>query len=442
MDSKKLCNLNNVDNCNSVISEITEELNLIQTLSKIGSWKIDLDSTIVECSDQIFEIFEIPNTTEMTYRLWFDFVTVNDRERLHQAFRDSLSTTSNFDIEYRIKTGTSKVKWLRGRADLSTRKGHFVFGTIQDITERKENEESLQRMSAVFLQSEEGSAITDVTGTILDINAAFTKVTGYTSAEVIGQNPRILQSGKQDKVFYERMWNEILTTGIWSGEIWNKNKNGDIYPEHLKIFSVKDKNGEVTNFISLFSDISAVKKHNDEIQFLAYHDPLTGLPNRAKLTEMITSAIDYADRNNHLTMLAFLDLDGFKPINDVYGHQVGDRVLKYVANKISSCIRSNDMCSRIGGDEFVILFSHVHNEGEAHHALTRIIAEIHKPFKVDENEIKLSISIGVTIYPGDKSTSDTLLRHADQAMYQAKQLGKNRIEYFQSPSINSTLNKS
>jgi len=409
--------------------KIQSELEELQTISKIGSWKIDLDSNKVECSKEIYKIFEIPFDIEMTYRSWFDYVVVNDRERLHDAFRYAVSTTATFDCEYRIETGLKNIKWLRGRADLSTRTGHYVFGTVQDITETKENEESLRRMSSVFLQSEEGSAITDVNGIILDINAAFTRVTGYSAEEVIGRNPRVLQSGKQDETFYKKMWNDILTLGVWSGEIWNKNKAGIIYPEHLKIFAIKDKNGEIINFISLFSDISEIKKYNEQMQYLAFHDVLTGLPNRTKLTEHITAALDYADRNKHMTVLAFLDLDGFKPVNDNHGHDVGDELLKRIASTINRNIRSNDMCARIGGDEFVILFSHVQDETEAHLALERIVSQIHKPHIINDQSIEVSASIGVTIYPNDKSNPDTLLRHADQAMYRAKQSGKNQIVY-------------
>lgn len=423
---------NDLSSHEQIIKELTEELNRIQSLANIGTWKLDLNTNIVTCSSEVFNIFELCYNSEMTYRTWFNYVIEEDKERLHLAFRESMATTSEFDVEYRIKTKKGNLKWLRGRADLHTRKNNFVFGTVQDITAAKENEESLQRMSAVFLQSEEGSAITDISGIILNINAAFTRVTGYTAEEVIGKNPRVLQSGKQDSEFYKKMWNDILTLGVWSGEIWNKNKAGVIYPEHLKIFAVRDKKGEIINFISLFSDISEIKKHHDQLNFLAFHDSLTGLPNRTKLTEHIISALDYADRNKHFTVIAFLDLDGFKPVNDSYGHDVGDKLLRHIADTINSNIRSNDMCARFGGDEFVILFTHVQDETEAHLALKRIIQQIHRPFTIDGNIIDVSASVGVTIYPSDNSNPDTLLRHADQAMYTAKQLGKNQIFYFTS----------
>lgn len=410
--------------------DLIAELNIIKSISKVGSWKYNIETQLIECSAEALRLFNISPGTKIDFQFWIDQIVISDQVRVVSTYKKAMEEHTLFDCEYRIKPDSKKIKWVRSRADNTNVVNQLIYGTVEDITDRKDYETSLKQMSAIFLQSDEGSAITDVDGIILNVNESFTRVTGYTAEEAIGKNPKILQSGIQSPEFYKQIWNELLTVGSWSGEIYNKNKNGVVYPEHLRIFSVKDNNGEITNFISLFSDITEVKRQLDQANYLATHDSLTGLPNRTMLTNIIRDALEYSDRNKNLTMIAFLDLDGFKPVNDEFGHEVGDLVLREIAKKIKSQLRKHDACARLGGDEFVIVFSHVKNEEESKLALNRIIEEINKPFMIEDNKIQLSASMGITLYPEDKSPPDTLIRHADQAMYAAKQLGKNRIVYF------------
>jgi diguanylate cyclase (GGDEF)-like protein/PAS domain S-box-containing protein len=281
-----------------------------------------------------------------------------------------------------------------------------------------------------FQKAHEGISITDKTGNIIDVNPSFTRITGYERLEAIGQNPRILKSGIHDDDFYKAMWQKIIKTGNWRGEIWNRNKFGEVYPEILSISAVTDANNVITNYVAVFTDISRIKKQEKMLKQLAYHDALTNLPNRTLLLDRLNQAIMQSQRDDHYLAVCYLDLDGFKPINDTYGHEAGDELLVAMAERLMEYKRSADTIARLGGDEFVILLLGLENESEYEHIMQRILNIINQPFVIAQEQVKVSASIGISIYPDDDSDADTLLRHADQAMYQAKQEGKNRIHLF------------
>ncbi len=308
-----------------------------------------------------------------------------------------------------------------------TRANHEV---TRRYNAQKKAEKDLLLHSIAFHSAHEGISLTDAKGVLQEINPAFSRITGYERAEVIGKNTRILKSGRHDDTFYRNMWGSIRKTGHWRGEIWNRNKFGEIYPQLLSITSVHDAEGAVTNFIAVFSDISRLKEQEQELKKMAHYDSLTQLPNRVLLVDRITQSQYRADRDGNFMALCFIDLDGFKPINDNFGHKTGDRLLVKLANRFRETLRGGDTVARLGGDEFVFIFIGLDNEKSYEVLVDRLLKKVSQPLKVDDIEIKLSASVGVTIYPTDKTDADTLLRHADQAMYQAKKHGKNRYTLF------------
>jgi diguanylate cyclase (GGDEF)-like protein/PAS domain S-box-containing protein len=291
-------------------------------------------------------------------------------------------------------------------------------------------EERLRLHTTAFDNSHEGITLTNAQGEILEVNPAFTRITGYERSEVIGRNPRVLKSGRHDQKFYAAMWKSILETGTWRGEIWNRSKFGDIYPELLSISAVRDADGHLTNFVAVFSDISRLKEQEKQLVQMAYFDALTGLPNRVLLADRIVQASAQTRRSNTLMAVCYLDLDGFKPINDTWGHDVGDQLLVEVANRFKATLRAGDTVARLGGDEFVLLMLGLANVAECEQAVQRMLHTVSNPLLVAPQPVMLSASIGMAIFPLDEGDADTLLRHADQAMYRAKQSGKNRFHVF------------
>jgi diguanylate cyclase (GGDEF)-like protein/PAS domain S-box-containing protein len=300
----------------------------------------------------------------------------------------------------------------------------------RDLTERKLSDDKLRLTAKVFSNTLEGILITDVDGNIIDVNEAFCTTSGYACDELIGQNPRILQSGMQSGSFYESMWQSILTTGHWAGELWNRKKEGELYVEWLSISAIANEAGRVTHYAGISSDITLTKHHEKQLERIAHYDALTGIPNRTLLGDRMKQAIARTAREQNMMAVCYLDLDGFKPINDSMGHEAGDRVLIEIAQRIENTIRGDDTVARLGGDEFVILLLGLERGEECSMTLNRLLAAISEPIDIAFKPFVLSASIGVSIYPLDDEDTDTLLRHADQAMYVAKQSGKNRFHIY------------
>ena len=317
-----------------------------------------------------------------------------------------------------------------------------LFTIIHDITDRKRAEESMRVTASVFDISQEGIVITDSSNNIIDVNPAFTRITGYDRNESIGKDPKILSSGRQGKTFYEAMWKSLNTQKSWRGEVWNRRKSGEIYPEMLSISVLYDSEGKVLRHVAVFSDISVLKEHETELRRVAHYDPLTSIPNRLLLADRMKQAISQTSRDQCMMAVCYLDLDGFKPINDALGHQAGDEVLMEVAKRIGITIRGGDTVARLGGDEFVILLLGLEKGEECIATLERILATIAEPFTIQDRTVLVSASIGVSIYPLDEEDPDLLLRHADQAMYVAKQSGKNRFHIYDVELDKLTKNQS
>ena len=316
---------------------------------------------------------------------------------------------------------------------LQNNKGQHIgyLGTFEDISERKQTEEKLKQAAKVLENSAEAICITDAESRIIVVNRAFSHITGYHESEILGKTTSILKSGKHDKSFYKIMWQSINDTAHWEGEIWNRRKNGEVYPEWLNISVIRDEvTNEITNYLAIFSDITRTKQNEQRLAYLAHYDDLTGLPNRTLFYERVERALFLAQEKNYQIAVLFLDLDHFKYVNDTWGHAVGDLLLKDAANRIVQCVRKNDTVARLGGDEFTAVLDNIDSAETASSIGQRILDSMRPPFYLNGHETFISTSIGISIYPSDGQDVETLLKHADTAMYRAKERGKDNYQFF------------
>ncbi len=307
--------------------------------------------------------------------------------------------------------------------------------------QRMESDKKLQLSSRVFSDTHEGITITDADMNIIDVNPSFCDITGYNRDDVLGKNLRELNSSEQSPEFYEEMWRVISEVGHWQGEVWNRRKSGELYAELLTISTLLGDDDEVKNYIGVFTDITQSKEQQEKLHLMAHYDVLTGLPNRALFVDRFSQAIAHSKRAKKQLAICFLDLDNFKPINDNYGHEVGDKLLIEVAQRITANIREEDTVSRQGGDEFALLLNNIESTSECEQTLRRIHQALSQPYIIDDYPHNITASSGVTLYPNDQGDVDTLLRHADQAMYQSKLLGKHRYHVFNPESDLLTIKK-
>ncbi len=291
-------------------------------------------------------------------------------------------------------------------------------------------DESLRLAASVFENSQEGILIADARNRIIDVNEAFSRITGYSRLDVLGRNPAFLGADLHPPQFFEDLWRDLLTHDHWRGEFWNRRKDGEVLAEIVSIAVIRNDAGGVQNFVAIFSDISHIKEHEAELHRISHFDPLTGLPNRRLLDDRLRQAMSHADRHAGSVSICLLDLDGFKEINDRFGHKMGDNLLCIVAGRLKSCLRDGDTVARLGGDEFLLVFPSLSHDGEYEVIMRRILEAMALPAWLDGNRLQVSASIGVTFFPADDVDADTLIRHADHAMYQAKQSGKNRYQLF------------
>lgn len=356
------------------------------------------------------------------------------REDIQAREAESHRTMGDFEAEFRVMDRAGHEKWVsvRSRPRLAG-EGRVIWdGVALDVTEQRQAENKLRLSASVFENANEGIMITDPYGNILDVNQAFSLITGYERSNAIGQNARILSSGRQDRAFYADMWAQLNDKGHWRGELWNRRQDGVLYAEMLTIGAVRGNQGEITHFVALFNDITALKNHQKELEFIAHYDALTHLPNRVMLADRLHQAMTQSRRHHNLIAIAYIDLDGFKGINDRYSHAIGDKLLVRVGGKLRSSLRDGDTLSRLGGDEFVAVLLDLNAPEEAVPVLERLLAATSEPHYCEGLDLHLSASIGVSFYPqaDDLVDADQLLRQADQAMYVAKQAGKNRYHVF------------
>ncbi|MDX8404700.1 MAG: diguanylate cyclase [Mariprofundus sp.] len=317
-----------------------------------------------------------------------------------------------------------------GAASVCRGEGVGFNAFMRDISERKSYEQRLFLADRVMQGALEGIIITNCDNVILAVNPSFTATTGFSEDEVVGLTPRILQSGRQDKRFYGELWSIVAATGRWQGEIWNKRKNGEQYLEWLNISAVKDTNGNTTHYVGTFQDITKQKENEERLKFLSHHDQLTGLPNRVLFFDRFQQSISAAQRRGKILALLFVDLDGFKSVNDELGHHSGDLVLKQVATRLQNTVRAMDTIARVGGDEFTGILAEVGGPEDAVVVAQKIIAAVAVPFAIDENQVSIGASIGISLFPIDSEDREGLIQQADTAMYKAKNAGRNRYCFY------------
>ena len=369
----------------------------------------------------------------------FRNLTKTFTDESYVAFRQELLALSRGETELRFDIVVRTIAGKRREVTvyLSVCPGYErdlakVLVSLIDITERKQAEDSLRLAASVFASSQEGVVISDPANRIIDVNPAFTRLTGYTREEALGRSPSFLDAGRQGPDFYDAIWRDVESKGEWQGEIWNRRKSGEVFAELLSVVAVRDNHGLVKHYVCAFSDISVIKEHEADLDRIAHYDMLTGVPNRRLLGDRLDQAIARARRHGSNLAVCYLDLDGFKPINDQFGHEGGDRLLIEIARRLLAISRGDDTVARLGGDEFVLLWNDIGPEAHCNHALDRVLAEVAAPMSLDGIPVAVSASIGVTLFPDDDVDADSLLRHADHAMYSAKQLGKNRYQMFDS----------
>ena len=307
-----------------------------------------------------------------------------------------------------------------------------LIGVGVDISELKRTQNERALLASAFEHSPDAMLVTDANNCIVTVNSAFTRLTGYTLDEVKGKNPSMLSSGLMPSAFFERMWRAILTVGSWHGEVWDRRKDGSLFPKALSVSTVRDSHGRITHHIASFTDITERKRTEERIRFLAMHDPLTRLPNRTELRSRLTQALATAAREEHQLAVLFIDLDRFKFINDTLGHTVGDELLVEVSQRLLAAVRASDIVARLGGDEFIVVLNHVEGREAIGGFARKLLDRLAEPFPLAGRQLHSAGSIGISVFPHDGENSETLLRCADTAMYHAKSMGRSTFRFFDS----------
>jgi diguanylate cyclase (GGDEF)-like protein/PAS domain S-box-containing protein len=361
---------------------------------------------------------------------FYEVIHPEDLDDVLLSIQASAKSMTVWHKEFRVKFQDGSVRWLSGDSMPEKEDGSILWhGFMTDITEQKQTLAQVVLASKVFEQSREGIMITDADQNIVMVNQAFTDISGFSAEEALGNNPKLLSSGKHSEQFYLIVSDNLKSKGFWQGEIWNRRKNGEIYPEWLSISKGLNHLGQVSEYVAIFSDISKIKEDEEKIQRLAHYDSLTNLVNRQLMMDRLDHAISSANRSKAPVSLLFIDLDHFKNVNDTLGHHIGDELLVDVANRMSGLLRVEDTLARQGGDEFIVVLPGV-GEAGASHVAEKILNEVSKRIKIGAYELFITPSIGVAVYPQDGEDVASLLKNADAAMYQAKDDGRNTYRFF------------
>ncbi|WP_172592308.1 sensor domain-containing protein [Nitrosomonas supralitoralis] len=418
------------------LNQIIKHLSLARHASGVGIWIWDIVQDKLVWDDQMFVLYGISKDNfRGVYKDWSSAVYTDDLQRAEKEIQMALCGEKKLDTVFRVCWPDGTIHNIHVIAtvipDASGKPLHMV-GTNSDITSHMQSDDFMSLTSAIYQSSGEAIMVTDENNIIRHVNPAFTHMTGYELSDVMGKSPRILNSGRHDKNFYQEMWQTIMRTDHWQGEIWERHKDDIIYARWLSISVIRHPNGDIYCYVAQFSDITEKKQYDELILTQANYDQLTGLPNRNLFKDRLAQEIKKSHRNKLPLALCLLDLDHFKEINDTLGHAAGDELLKKAANRIKSCMREIDTVARLGGDEFIVILPEINNKLCIEIVAQHIIQELGKPFQFNQNETlyHISTSIGIVVFPEDGADMESLMKHADQAMYVAKQQGRGRYCYF------------
>jgi diguanylate cyclase (GGDEF)-like protein/PAS domain S-box-containing protein len=417
------------------LAESQSSLSEAQRIAKLGNWELDPLTHELKWSDETYRIFGLTKTQfDVSYKAFLEACHPDDVALVTKTYEESLRDRTTYDLIHRVTTPEGSTKYVHERGETRyDAQGNALktVGTVQDVTARVLAEEKLRLSSVVVENTGEAIMITDTRHKIVSVNRAFENITGYQTTEVLGKNPNMLiKSDYHDAAFFNALSQQVRATGTWQGEIWNRRNNGEAFPAWSTVTAVRDAMGNATNYVTVFSDISSIKQSQARLDYLAYHDPLTALPNRLLLNDRIEHALQRAAREERQVGVLFLDLDHFKTINDSLGHPVGDRLLKQVARRIKGLVREEDTVSRLGGDEFIILLEDVDDTRTLGKLAQKIIESFREPFSIEPHELQLGVSVGISVYPRDGSDGATLIKNADAAMYRAKEEGRNDYQFY------------
>lgn len=396
------------------------------TITPTFAW--DEDGRITLCNHVAKELFDQIETMDDVHL----FFKRQNNSQMVQALENARNGKAFSSLETIIILDGSQRHLVWNLSPLHDRHGLIIGGIAQgqDVTDRRVAERRLRLSAKVFDSTVEAIMITDDKGDIVDVNTAFTDITGYSRNEVIGQNPRMMKSGRHSEEFYNIMWSDLTTNGLWRGEIWDRRKNGDEFPKMLSISASRNESGRVTNYVAVFSDITNKKESEEKLEQLAHFDPLTGLPNRVLFHDRLYTSLARSKREKEHMAVLFVDLDRFKQVNDSLGHRVGDLLLKEVSKRLKTSIREIDTVARLSGDEFTIILTDITSDEDIELVASRVVQSVGAPYFFEGHELFISASVGIAIYPTDGDNSSDLLRNADVAMYHAKEKGRNNYQFF------------
>lgn len=412
-----------------------EKLRALFEMSPLGIARNAMDGTFIEANAAFLKIvgYSLDELNRLTY--WD--LTPKEYAEMEARQLESLETTSRYgpyEKEYLHSSGRRVPVQLMGMLITGGDGEKYIWSIVEDITERKRVEADLQLAAQVYQSSSEGMLVTDAENRIIGVNAAFTRMTGYALEEIQGKDPRLFKTGYQDRAFYEEMWRSLREDGYWQGELWDRCKDGDVKATRLTINAITNEDGTVQRYVALYSDITEKKRSDETIWKQANFDMLTGLPNRRMFRDRLEQEVLKATRAGTRVALFLIDLDRFKEVNDTLGHALGDALLRQAAHRLAACVRQSDTVARLGGDEFTVVLSNSHDVRHVETVAQKIVETLAVPFQLEGEQAYVTASIGITLYPSDAKDVDELIRNADQAMYAAKEKGRNRFCYF-TPSL-------
>jgi diguanylate cyclase (GGDEF)-like protein/PAS domain S-box-containing protein len=423
-------------NSDMALQQREQQLARVLEGSNQGFWDLNVQTKKLALSARMEEMLGYaPGEMNIGMDHWAEHMHPDDLQMVFASIdRQLAGQSAHPELEMRMKTKRGEWRWFQARGRIVSRDDQgaplMMSGTHTDITEQKQLESALKEAATVFSSSYEGIMVVSPDMLITKVNPAFSRITGYSPDEAVGQSPQILSSGKHDAQFYWDLWSEVTDKGFWSGEIWDRRKNGELYSALMSISAVRSDTHAIQRYVGVFTDISKFKAHEQELDRIAHFDPLTGSPNRRLLADRLDHAISHSRRTERNLAVCVLDIDNFKFINDAQGHPLGDLVLVGVSENLKRVLRAEDTLARIGGDEFVLLLAGITSTQECSQILDRVLDAVSQPILVADSNVAVTASIGVSLFPDDNADADTLLRHADQAMYQAKEAGKNRYCLF------------